>query len=454
MSRKVFVAHCIDTEGPLYEPLEATFRRIDEIFGVQLEPTRQNLRRVQNGEVDELGKGAEQAMDPKLLRYNDTWDKIDDMLESAMSESFREEVTDSQGNGWIYSWFCVDHVDYETNPRRRTTGYHEIFDHYRKRLEKTDSPDDGIQFHFHPHPPSKAAHRSATHWWANSNTLYQVLSRRIIDRNWFPAANRPGFHVTRPDSHWFLEQFIPFDYANQAVELSEAEKTQKDLSGGRFGDWRRAPKSWAPYHPSHDDYQRPGSCRRWIARCLNVGTRHRLLDKQDIQKAFEEASNDKPVVLAFTNHDFRDIRPDVNKVRRQIQNVSADYPGIEWEYAEAVSAMQKSLDLPTEPAGLELTIDRLGPDSHRLRVGAERDIFGPQPYLAYKTKGGTYYHDNFDIQTPFREWTYVFDVSTFQLDAIEGIGVAANNESGITEVLNHNPETNETSRTVWNAPNT
>ena len=39
--------------------------------------------------------------------------------------------------------------------------------------------------------------------WLGPKTNTQILSRRIIDRSWFPSTNRPGFQVTRPDSHWF-----------------------------------------------------------------------------------------------------------------------------------------------------------------------------------------------------------------------------------------------------------
>ncbi len=100
-------------------------------------------------------------------------------------------------------------------------------------------------------------------------------SRKILDLKWFPSVFRPGFHSIRPDSHWFLEQFIPFDISNQRTRVKE--NSQKDLSSGRFGDWRRAPLTWECYHPDHDDYQKKGKCRRWTARCLNIGTRTRLL---------------------------------------------------------------------------------------------------------------------------------------------------------------------------------
>ncbi len=76
---------------------------------------------------------------PHLLAYNDTWDKIDTMLRDAMSPSFRNKSLDSFGGGWVYNWFCVDHVDYDINPRRRDIGYHNVYDHYRAIAKETKS---------------------------------------------------------------------------------------------------------------------------------------------------------------------------------------------------------------------------------------------------------------------------------------------------------------------------
>ena len=33
---KLFIVHCIDTEGPLHEPLEATFQRLKKIYNIDL----------------------------------------------------------------------------------------------------------------------------------------------------------------------------------------------------------------------------------------------------------------------------------------------------------------------------------------------------------------------------------------------------------------------------------
>ena len=383
-------------------------------------------------------------LDPDLLEYNATWDDIDNMLNKATSPEFRNETVDSNGNGWVYNWFCADFVDYEINPRRRAMGYHAIFDHYQKHLQENDT----IQFHYHPHPFKNHAHLCATNW-LYTNKLEKTLSRRIIDRNWFPAVNRPGFQVTRPDSNWFLEQYIPFDYASMAIKPTNEDKKQFDFSGGRSGDWRWAPRTWHPYHPSHDDYQTPGNCRRWITRCLNIGTRSYLLTEDGVRQAFKESS-EKPQILSFTNHDFRDITKDITAIRQMIETVRQEYPDVEYEFTDAVTAMRKALNLKKQPR-CEFKLKLEGDNKFAtLIVKASEPTFGPQPYLALKTVTDQYLHDNFDFQKPFLEWTYVFDNETLKLNAIEKIGVAANNAYGKTTVSVIDVETRKITNTYLN----
>jgi hypothetical protein len=456
-SKPVYVVHCIDTEGPLYESVDATFDRLREIFRLNMPASQDLLRRLQAGEVELEGLEAavQKVVDPHLLAYNDSWDKVDAMLAKLLSESFRTRVPDSAGKGWIYNWFCVDHVDYDLNPRRRDIGYHNIFEHYSAQIRKTEATQDGLHFHYHPHSFRREAHRCATHWWSSSDSLHQIISRRIIDHHWFPAAHRPGFHVIRPDSHWFLEQHIPFDFSNQATANGAEDGVQFGLMGGRFGDWRRAPATWEPYHPSADDYQVPGSCRRWIARCLNVGTRYRLLHERDVRQAFAEAAEGKPVVLAITNHDFRDMEPDIDAFRQQLNRVAVDFPQTPFLFYEAVNGMRAALDLAPLPAcELDLTVRQVDGRTHILKVSSSTPTFGPQPWLALKTVDGTYYFDNFDIDKPFHQWQYVFDEETFPLPAVDAIGVAANNAFGTTTVVVMDPATGKISRKHWNLSTT
>lgn len=433
----VHIAHCIDTEGPLYEPIAATFERIRGIFDLELEPTINNLRRLQSGEMDLGGieKDVARVISPELLAYNDTWDKVDAMLTDIMSPSFRNQMPDSFGGGWIYNWFCIDFVGFKTNPRRRDAGFHNIFDHYREMMDRTESPQDGVYFHHHPIPFSGEGNHSTSHYFSHAPIVFETLARRIIDRHWFPSANRPGFHTTRPDSHWLMEQHIPFDIASQAC--NEDYSAQKDLPIGRFGDWRRAPKNWQPYHPAHDDYQINGDCRRWIARCLNIGSRVRLLTKDDVDAAFREAGEGKPVVLSFTHHDFRDMRPAIDEVRNFIRAAANRHPGVDFRYCDAREAMRGALALEEKgPLHFDMSID-----NNRLHIKANAPTFGPQPFLALKTRTGQYFHDNLDFQEPFREWMYYFDEQSIPLDAVEAVGVGACDATGNVTVTVINPAT-------------
>lgn len=66
---KVYIVHCIDTEGPLYETLEATFERLRNIFEIEIEPTEENLRKLQEERISLGGKEKEvsKALDNSLL---------------------------------------------------------------------------------------------------------------------------------------------------------------------------------------------------------------------------------------------------------------------------------------------------------------------------------------------------------------------------------------------------
>ena len=67
------------------------------------------------------------------------------------------------------------------------------------------------------------------------------------------------------------------------------------------------------------------------------------------------------------------------------------------------------------PCELDLTLRAVDDDKHVLHVTSATPTFGPQPWLALKTRTGTYHYDNFDIAVPFHEWQYVLDEETFPL---------------------------------------
>lgn len=413
------VVHCVDTEGPLLETLEATFERLKSIFGISLDATQENLKLLQNQQLDFDGKEAAIAkcFSPELLKYNSNWEDLEEMLDDLMSDNFRNRYHDDFNNGWVYSWHCMDHVGYVENPRQKDLGYGNIFNFYNSKLKNLKNNSDELNWHFHPLSFLKKPTQAATSYVNSYDILTQILCRRILDNNWFPIVNRPGFHAERPDSHLFLEQWIPYDFANQSFEeLSD----QPDLSNGRFGDWSRAPKTWRGYKPSHDDYQIEGTCRRTIFRCLNVGTRLRTLRKQHVREAFLEVEDKGSAILAFANHDYRDMRPDVYQVQVMLREIKSEFPNVKIKYSGAEEAATQLMGFQNkEKPKLLLNLE----DNRLIVELLEGEIFGPQPFLAIKTNEETYYHDNLDIIEPKRRWSYVFDDQTLDLHSISKIGV-------------------------------
>lgn len=432
-SKELYIVYCIDTEGPLHEPLQATFDRINQLFGLTLKPSKENLRKLQCLELDvENKEDIAKAFDSHLLAYNDTWDKVDEMLDKIMTKQYREQFLDSNGRGIVYNWHCIDHVGFSSNKRRRDIGFGNIFNHYQEKIDEHGGIDK-IHWHFHPIAFGKEAHMSATSYSNSTDVLHEIITRRVIDNNWFPTVNRAGFHTVRRDSSMFMEEWIPFDYSNQA-QYNFKDSIQKDVVDGRFGDWRRAPKSWKPYHPSHSDYQSPGSMNRYSTKCLNIGTRLRLLTEHEIRKAFELARDEGKAILSFTNHDFRDMSIDIEDTYEKIFRIAKEFDDVKVLNSDAIEAMQKYCysddNIVRNKLKFSCEVQAVG-NVRKLVVNLENGaVFGTQPYLAIKTKDGRYYHDNFDELEFGKSWVYTFDWGTLLLEQIDSLKVAANDKYG------------------------
>lgn len=423
------IVHCIDTEGPLTEDIDATFQRINAMFALNLAASADNLRLLQQQKIPLQGMEADVArvVAPALLSYNNSWQEIEAMLSEAMASEFRNKMTDDRGHGWVYSWHCMDHAGYSDNPRRKDLGYGNVFRFYKQKIAETHSTQDEINWHFHPLSFTRNPLQCASSYVNSYDVLMQILTRRLIDEGWYPVTNRPGFHTERPDSHAFLEQWIPYDYANL---FDTTDDGQRDVSGGRFGDWRRASASWAGYHPHHDDYQAKGGCRRWIFRCLNVGTRFKTLGARHVEEAFLEARQKGSAILAFSNHDYRDIRPDVHYVRDLLAQFKPSFPDVTMLFSGATQAARAHTNhlepRTTRPIKLGLRLE----DGVLSANVSDGELFGPQPMLAIKTRDGCYYHDNFDIQHPRQAYSYTFDHQTILPHSIEVIAVGAAGSDG------------------------
>lgn len=432
----VHIVHHIDTEGPLHEPVHELFERLEKTLGVDLEvfPSKESLELLRKGAFSNISsehvKEINKLIDPHLIAFKESWTEIDEMLYRMLSKEYRNSFSDSFGGGWVYNWHIMDHVGFETNKRRRDFGFLNIFNHYSYILKKTESWNDQIHWHFHPIPFWKEAHIVATSYENSYPLIHQIISRRIIDKQWFPVVNRAGFHTVRPDSNVFLEYWMPFDASNQAIE--EEENFQVDAKNGRFGDWKGAPADWSIYHPSLYDWRQKGDCNRVIARCLNLRTRFRNITSHEIRVAFEKAHKTKEnVYLGITNHDFREMSVEIEAFYKDLVNLSQAYPGVKYKFSTAVEAFRSVLGFVENECHecmLKMECRILDNILHVEVVNGEP--FGPQPYLAIKTKAGQYLHDNFDFGEFKKNYFYTFDSLTVSLEDVDQIGIASNDKYG------------------------
>jgi len=415
------VVHCIDTEGPLSESLKNTFDRLKNTFGIKISPSKKNLEKLQKKQFNCKGNEVQIAnfLNSKLLNYITSIKELKKMLNKISNEKFRKKIKDDFGNGWVYSWHCVDHIGFTSNPRKKIYGYGKIFKFYKNLLRNKNFRNDEINWHFHPKSLLKCPIANASSYHNSMQELTQIICRRIIDDKWFPVVNRAGFHTTRPDSHLFLEQWIPYDYSNQYYEK---KIKPKDFEHGRFGDWSRAPRKWTGYHPSIHDYQMEGDCRRKIFRSLNIGTRHSLLKSNHVKEAFKDARKYKKAILCVVNHDYRDMSDDIvyvtnliKKIKNKFKDVKVKYSGAEEAARDLEKKKTKKFKFKIEIKKNRLIVKKLG----------RGNLYSSQPFLSIKTKRGVYYHDNLDVIKKGETWSYIFDYQTINLNKIHSIGIGS-----------------------------
>jgi len=447
MKKTLLFVHAVDTEGPLVETLTDTFERLRLFWGVDLIPTLKTLEQLQQKNIDLGGKEAAIAdfISPKRLDMLMNFESIDKMLDKLFDRNFRYRLMDDFGQPYRFSWFCIDHVGYETNPRQRLFGYHAILRHYVERIQgASEYFGDSVQWHFHSVPFNRAAHCFGLNW-SFTNFHIEVFARRLIDFRIMPSAYRPGGWIERPDMNVWLEQWVPFDYGNNSLSVPVQ---QPDYKCGRLSDWSRASLSWCGYHPSLKDYQVAGELKRVIFRCLSLDARTGSISQSDIEQAFEEAMQGKRPILSVTNHDNRDMVPEIEHFWSILQKVAQKYPHVQIKHCDEVSAARESLNLQPLPE-LKLQIRW---KENTLFVESNHELWGPQPFLAIKTLDGRYLHDNMAFHGA-QLWSYTFDWMTIPKNALDIVAVGSHDAYGNTTVVRQNMLTRKTDVHVGNTLN-
>jgi len=315
--------------------------------------------------------------DPARPELLPSWTLVDGAMARLFDPAFRRRHPDPTGGHLKIGWFFLTWTGFTTNPRGRALGYHQIRDHYLDRW-KNRIAETGDEECWHYHNPAPS--RIGNEWgidWTTCAEYDAIVSRQILERDWFPVCYRAGGTIMDPVSSRWVDAWFPFDYSNRAPVNIEG-----------LVDWSGGVRDWSVYHPSPEDFRRPGSGRRHMARCLDLQTWIHALTDDEIAAAFERAADGAPAVVSCFDHDYRDISDRVDELRARVHRVAAKFPAVTWQYASPVEAVRRYVRAP-EPT--PLAIDATAHDTGVL-VRASEAVYQSIPWVAVRTSPGSIEH--------------------------------------------------------------
>ena len=304
---------------------------------------------------------------PTLLA---TWEQVDAAMDKLFSPAFRDRDRDPQGGHLRFGWFFLTWTGFRTNPRGRAFGYHAVRDHYLARWgDALARLGDEQCWHYH----QPAASGIGNEWgldWAASQEYEAIISRQLLERDWFPSCFRAGGTIESPASSRWIDQWFPIDFSNRAPICLEG-----------IADWSTGVAEWGLYHPSAEDETRPGAGRRRMARCLDLVTGAYVLEEAEVVAAFERARRGQHAVLSVFDHDYRDIEHRLDDLRELVHRVAKRYPDVPWRYATPVDAVRGALEVPAAQP-LELDAAVVG---REVWVSSTAPLYQSIPWLAVRT---------------------------------------------------------------------
>ena len=372
MDSLVYVVHCIDTEGPL------------------------------GGDARRWPDGSPE--------FFDNWDDIMVSLREITADAFRESHADSFGNPYLYNWFLMDFTGFKTNPKNKVTEYNDTCDH----IASLPTSSDRRYWHYH-HPPADGVGDRWSDDWDSSQEYENILCHRLIDRHDFPEAFRAGGTIEDNKCSNWLESNVMIDYSNRVSNRSHPTDNIFDFN------WFGAPSHWGYYHPSVEDFMKPGSMRRYIARCVDLRSRLNELTQYDVDQCFAMAGFYRtPILLSYFSHDLRDMRPETRDVYDMLVAASQRYD-VPWVHAGALEAIQSIDALPVE----HVTMDVTAKGERAIAIEADGPIFQPAPYVAVKYGDGRYQRLH---PSHAGKSSWICEVP--HIDAAVSVGVASTSSSG------------------------
>ena len=160
------------------------------------------------------------------------------------------------------------------------------------------------------------------------------------------------------------------------------------------------------------------------------------INQREIDNGFKEAQKRGFALVGFASHDFRDLEPEVDYLYEMIKKSSKKFKNVKFKFSEAknafVETVKRKENIKVKPLKFDIKyFKETKKDFARIQVKVRQgEVFGPQPFLAFKTKKNRFFNDNFDFSNSKGTWNYAFHSDTIPLKDLSVVGVAANDKLG------------------------
>ena len=360
--------------------------------------------------------------------YNlDLFTAVNSNTSVVMSESFRNQITDSYGGKLKMTWYMMagNIFRYATNnnvPINNTMTLYLMKKYYGDKVELWG---DELSLHYHTFFWSDYD-GDGKYWWNQSQTFMEskddfdfTLAQFLLDENVFPVSFRSGWYYMDNDWQNYLNKILPYslhnEYPNIHTDLTEPIDNNYD--------WSQSSPEFVPFHPSITNYQLPGDGKGWDVRAKYMGS----TTQQLIDNVFLKANQGTDQLVCLWSHlPDANFMNEIQQVNNLLHQAAINYPNVQFKYCTAVEAYQlwqNSID--TTKPNLQLTEEINGSDIKFL-INTDEQIFQSQPFVAVKDKYERYFLADCEMigQNMWRT------ISSYTINEIGKVGAAVTDTVG------------------------
>jgi len=344
-----------------------------------------------------------------------------------MSESFRNQITDSYGGKLKMTWYMMAgnifrHATNNNVPINNTMTLYLMKKYFGYKIALWG---DELSLHYHTFFWSDYD-GDGKYWWNQSQTFIEskddfdfTLAQYLLDENVFPVSFRSGWYYMDNDWQNYLNEILPYslhnEYPNVHIDINEPIDNNYD--------WSQASSEFVPFHPSTENYQLAGDGKGWNVRAKYMGS----TTQQMMNDIFSKADQGTEQLVCLWSH-----LPDANFMN-EIQHVNdlahqaaINYPNVEFKYCTAIEAYQLWLQSndSVKPT-LQLTEEIIG-SNVKFIFSADEDIFQSHPFVAVKDRYERYFVADCELIGQ-NLWRTIF---SYPLNEIGKVGAAVTDTVG------------------------